>query len=674
MWIVFVFLNLVVLHCAVSSSPPSPINVVFSSVNLRNLVEWLPGNGTPLDTHFTVQYAIYGDSVKGSKGKRVHWRAVHLCTDIVRRWCDLSNETWDQEQGYYARVRAVGRRGSSKWTLTERRFDPKTDTSFGPPLVSVEVEGNNAMITLKGPMRYQPNNQTPVISIATLYPQMTYSLSIYNSRRKQTHHFPVVSGPYKYQLMEYETEYCFRAKAKLVPMPILCQSSAWHCITTHKDPVTDQLQRTVWGIIVPSLCICVLVVVGYFLRNYLMGKGQKRPYILNKSSFHPPPLNFPPERLNLMLISVIEDDRPSDPACPKHNITGPPPRYSPQGSDDLSVEYGVVGIAPQINVGGEEEAKERRHDRGEDGNNLNGKCQKCIAEDGYGKEKFRFEDSPSAGVNSPQARSYLLQKSTYTCTQTHLPTHAQTEVSTPVQAQPWASVLLSPVRRSLPSFQGATKGEVNREEDTGYPGLFLTKKTQTGLFDVPLNLQTNDNVRIGEMGGKVTLRIDGKIDGAVEEGSESEKVALISAYSSQNIERHIPDPYDDQSDFLPKDYGVLSIATANSREEDEEEEEEGTICIEWDPETKRLVLPEIMMEFNKKGGLGELMQGEEGSEDRKGGEEEEEEVNPELKLENVFVRQGSEEEAEALRERGAETGWEVDDILTKWDLVISVDQ
>lgn len=36
---------------------------------------------------------------------------------------------WDLEQGYYARVRAVSRRASSKWALTQR-FDPKSDSKL----------------------------------------------------------------------------------------------------------------------------------------------------------------------------------------------------------------------------------------------------------------------------------------------------------------------------------------------------------------------------------------------------------------------------------------------------------------------------------------------------------------------------------------------------------------
>lgn len=55
----------------------------------------------------------------------MRWRAVQRCTKIVQSWCDLSNETRDLEQEYYARVRAVSRKAYSEWVLT-RRFDPKS--------------------------------------------------------------------------------------------------------------------------------------------------------------------------------------------------------------------------------------------------------------------------------------------------------------------------------------------------------------------------------------------------------------------------------------------------------------------------------------------------------------------------------------------------------------------
>ncbi|KAF0023301.1 hypothetical protein F2P81_023931 [Scophthalmus maximus] len=517
----------------VSSSPPGPISVVFSSVNLRNILQWAPGNGTSEDTRFTVQYAIYGDSEEGSKGRRVNWRSVRQCTDITRCWCDLSNETWDQDHGYHARVRAAGRRASSKWGLPQRRFDPKSDTSLGPPLVSVEVAGNNAIIALKGPMRYDPNNHTAEVSMATVYPQMTYNLSIRNVARGQT-----------------------RA------------------------------------------------------------------------------------------------ERPPEP-------------------DDSSVDYGFVGVAAEISGGGGEEAGERRRD-GEDGNNRIVEHQKCIAGESYEKKVWMVADGPSAGVYSPQTKSYLSQTSTLACTQTHRPIHSQTQMSRLVQTQAWPqseSVSLSQIQGSSPSDQGGS------DDDRECPGLFVNKTPHTGLFHLPSNLQTKKKVGMEEeMEERVRVGTNGKVD-----GGESETVALLSAYASQNV-TDMSSSHTNQSDFLTDDYGVQSPATAHSIEEGEEEdddgeEEEGTICINWDSATRKL-FPEMAMELNKEGGCGGLMRGEEGIEGRMAGEEVHA-AEGKLKLENVYVRQASEEEAEAVAlrkvEQGGQTGWEGDDIMTKWNVVISMD-
>ncbi|XP_032398589.1 interleukin-20 receptor subunit alpha [Etheostoma spectabile] len=657
MWLVSFLLSLGALHCTVSSSPPSPINVIFSSVNLRNVLQWFPGSGTPDDTHFIVQYAIYGDRVEGKKN--ANWRAVRLCTKIARSWCDLSNETWDLEEGYYARVRAVSQRASSKWVVT-RRFDPKTDTIFGPPLVSVKIEDNNAIITLKGPMRYQPDNHTPAVSMTTLYPQMTYNLSIDNTRRGQMHHFLVSSSSFKYRLMRYDTEYCFSAKTKFFSMPTQCNSSAWHCITTPQDPVIGQLQRVVVGIVVPSVCMCMLVLVSYLLYRYLSGKGQKSPYILNPPALHLAPLTFPPENPKLIIITIIKDLQPgsgiSGPACPKQlqHIPHPSPGYASQRPetpaeveepcDDLSVDYGFIDVAPQIDV------------RGEDGNNPKGEHQKYAARNNYEKKEWRVRDGQSTG---------------------HTQTHAQTEMRALIQAHARSQPVLPTQTQAPLPFQRATMGEV--EEDREFPVLLINTTPQTGLFRMPLDLQTDKMGGMGEgMDGKVEDRTDGDINGGVEESTECEQVPLLSAYATQNTNA-MPNSTD-QSDFLSDDYGVLRLDTAHNIEEgDEEGEEEGeTICVHWDPQTRKLVLPEIAMEFNKEEGFDWLSQGEKRSENRMGGEEEEEvnSMTGELRLENVYVRQGSEEKEEAQREmkRGEGMEWEVDDFLTRWNLVISMDQ
>lgn len=46
---------------------------------------------------------------------------------------------------------------------------------------------------------------------------------------------------------------------------------------TLSDPMVEQLKKVVVGIVVPSFCICMFVVIGYVLHHYLTGNGQKSP-------------------------------------------------------------------------------------------------------------------------------------------------------------------------------------------------------------------------------------------------------------------------------------------------------------------------------------------------------------------------------------------------------------
>ncbi|XP_030577704.1 interleukin-20 receptor subunit alpha [Archocentrus centrarchus] len=628
-FIFFIFYN---LDCTASTSPSSPINVTFSSVNLRNVLHWFPGNGTHTDeTLFTVEYAIYGDTIQGNKGKRMNWRAVQHCRKIARTWCDLSSETWDMEDSYYAKVRAVDRGESSKWALTRRRFDPKIDTTFGPPLVSVETENNNATITMKGPMRHPPNNQTPALSMAAFYPQMKYNLSVHNTHKNQMYHFLMDNSVYKFEWMEHNTNYCFSAQSRFLSMPIQCQSSAWLCIITPQDPRIKQLESVVVGIVVPALCICMISVAGYLLHHYLSGKDQKSPNILFPPPFYKSPFTFPPENLNLIPISSIGPELPGNiypipvPACPRYilQVAGPPPSYSPQRheassepeepSDDSFVDYGGISMAPQITVGREEEVRGERRD----------------------DEEPRVQSGHSAGAYAPQTNSSC------TCGQTpmQIQTRGHTEMNTHVRAHAWPPASLGLWKqKQLLSFPGSAMSVVNKKKGD--------RETPSEVVSLQLNLQTKEEVEQGE-----------ELD---EEMMLSVERPLISAYASQNV-TNMSASHSDQSKTLLNDYGVIRVAARK-----EEKEERGTL---WVPKNRKLVLPK--MEFNHERWVDEPLLSERGIRE----EEEEYVTRGRLRLEDVFVRQASEEEAaQKESENDGEMGSKVEDIFNKWDLKIPMDQ
>ncbi|XP_043962281.1 interleukin-20 receptor subunit alpha [Gambusia affinis] len=637
MWTKLIFVALFLLRCAVSSSPPKPINVSFSSVNLRNVLHWLPGNGTPDGTHFTVQYAIYGNPWEVTKGKWKHWRAVDQCTNIVRTWCDLSAETWDEEERYYARVRALGRKSSSKWTKTNKQFDPKSETIFGPPLVSVEIENNSAVVTLSGPVRYSLNNHTPALNMKTIYHRMSYNLSIFSTHRNEVLHFPVENNLFKYHMMDYNTKYCFSAKSRFLSIPLKSMSSVWHCITTPQDPVIMQLQRVVVGIVVPSLCICIIVLVSYLLYNYLSGKGQTSPHILKQPSFHPCPVVFLPDNATLQLTSIIPNKPPPgiQPFIPYPSLRPPNP-YTPPRSDvqepeepinNLSDDYAAV-ISKKVSG---EDTRQRESEEGVALNNLNDEHQKNA--DCYEKKDVKIKDDNSSSGYKPQAETFGQS-----------PT--QTEVSALLQSLPCSlGRSLSPSQTRAPTQSNQRSFSDNQTIDNNMESsaLWFTKNLQTGTFNVHLNLPLLKEEEKRE-----------EITGGEQKQNQCENVPLLSEYASQVIPT-TPTVHSQRSDCLSDEYGALIQAKPQ-------------MCGNWNPEKGQQMLPMPGMTFNVNERLGGMQPSNRGKEDNIGGTFEGMYMTRNhLKLENVLLRQTSNEEACAQIEE------ETDDILSKWDLVISND-
>lgn len=186
---------------------------------------------------------------------------------------------------------------------------------------------------------------------------------------------------------------------------------------------------------------------------------------------------------------------------------------------------------------------------------------------------------------------------------------------------------------------------------------------QTAVFHSPLNVQ-----------GKM-LKEDGVTAPGMEEKSQDELEPLLSVYAAQNTE-YASAAHSEQSDFrLADDSSAMDLEETKKDGDGHEEEEEqarGTIFIDWDPKSGKLVLPELakwIHRGNEPGNGGEATKG--GEEEGRGGDV----MGGELLLGGVYVRQASDEEVLAPREPGRdpEGAGEVHDILTKWNLVIPMD-
>ncbi|CAB1447332.1 unnamed protein product, partial [Pleuronectes platessa] len=125
---------------AVSLTPPSDVSI--SSFNMEHTLNFLPGPGTPSDTHFTVQ--IVND-------RKNMWRPVVGCLELTAgQMCNLTRVFTDPYTHYKARVQAFTTTQTSSWTESGW-FQPISDTVLGPPDVSVSGCGNCLILQLKPP-------------------------------------------------------------------------------------------------------------------------------------------------------------------------------------------------------------------------------------------------------------------------------------------------------------------------------------------------------------------------------------------------------------------------------------------------------------------------------------------------------------------------------------------
>lgn len=179
-------------------------------------------------------------------------------------------------------------------------------------------------------------------------------------------------------------------------------------------------------------------------------------------------------------------------------------------------------------------------------------------------------------------------------------------------------------------------------------------------------LHSNLNVK-GTM-----LKEDGMTTPGMVEKSQNELEPLLSVFAAQNT-KCTTAANSEQSEFrLADDSSIMGLEETEKDgggHEEEEEEARETIFIDWDPKSGKLVLPELekwIHRGDEPGTSGEPTNGGgEGGNVMRGG----------LLLGGVFVRQASDEEVWEPPELGRdpEEGGEVQDILTKWNLVIPMD-
>ncbi|XP_039710197.1 interleukin-22 receptor subunit alpha-1 [Pteropus medius] len=101
-------------------------HVKFQSSNFENILTWDSGPESTPDTVYSVEYKTYGE---------VEWLVKTGCQRITRKSCNLTMETSNLTEQYYARVTAISTGGRSATKMTDR-FSSLQHTTIKPPDVT----------------------------------------------------------------------------------------------------------------------------------------------------------------------------------------------------------------------------------------------------------------------------------------------------------------------------------------------------------------------------------------------------------------------------------------------------------------------------------------------------------------------------------------------------------
>ncbi|XP_056314552.1 cytokine receptor family member B12 [Danio aesculapii] len=196
----FTLLLIYLTPCKATLSPPKILNV--GLLDFKATVEWLPGQGNPPGTRYTLEF-IHAQNMSGGK-----WIGSPNCTDIDVLKCDLNFDKppFDLHWNYFLRVKATFKGTSSNWTTTTSSFQPYGDTRLSPPDVEISTHQTSIQINFSHWLESNPWTKT-----------MDYLLSLFeNSPAGESKFVALIStskSPYVFHDVPSGKNYCVSVSA-----------------------------------------------------------------------------------------------------------------------------------------------------------------------------------------------------------------------------------------------------------------------------------------------------------------------------------------------------------------------------------------------------------------------------------------------------------------------------
>ncbi|XP_024059401.1 interleukin-22 receptor subunit alpha-1 isoform X1 [Terrapene carolina triunguis] len=171
--------SLVPLGCSIAERSPLLKHAAFSSTNFENIFKWESEADTPPGTVYEVQYKRYGDE---------DWLQKSECQNITQPFCNLTNETENFRERYYARVRAIVQNCCSSDWVCSQRFYPREDTTIGKPEVKYVPSVRSIKFFIQPPytpLRDEDGSQLTVEDIYSRFDTIDYHVMLFSQKTHQ---------------------------------------------------------------------------------------------------------------------------------------------------------------------------------------------------------------------------------------------------------------------------------------------------------------------------------------------------------------------------------------------------------------------------------------------------------------------------------------------------------
>ncbi|KAL4640842.1 interleukin-22 receptor subunit alpha-2 [Arapaima gigas] len=199
-----------------------PQQVRFHSLDYRNVLHWKTPPYTNQNLKYFVQYKVYGDR---------QWTNVTQCQGTSQLSCDLSQQTSEPREWYYARVQTAFPEVRSGWALSPR-FNPQWETSVSAPSVQLNVTEQGIKVRLRPPPSPYRRRQGSVISTRKLQKLMFRIFITHNGVLQETREVDGWVTKLLIGDLNPRTTYCLQAEAHLLRQGRSGTRSNPICITT----------------------------------------------------------------------------------------------------------------------------------------------------------------------------------------------------------------------------------------------------------------------------------------------------------------------------------------------------------------------------------------------------------------------------------------------------------